>query len=293
MEGLYVVFEETDHPIWIGTHKFGMVKITNGWRSASIRKLYTVGDAITSFKTAVAPDVDDISITLHFELSREPISSDCLLAAIQLENSFDNPLYIKCTPPVSSIKSKDSEAVKYGSRQGERFLDYESAINFNLQPTTTRTTPHKLVKLEGVSYFIGKCRAGDYVVHSWRSSDLNGYGGDKVTFLCDDGYEVEVQGPYLMSYEWRDYKALVSHLKMPELNQKAFKVTVGTKVDKITPVGISHDFGEIVYKDDEFIVGSVTARIRKEWYNVMYIKIERRHRGYSFFQLSDKSRLDE
>jgi hypothetical protein len=74
MEGLYVRFKETDHPIWIGTHKYGMVKIRNGMSSASLRKLYTVGDAITSFKTAVAPDVDESSITLHFEPSRESIS---------------------------------------------------------------------------------------------------------------------------------------------------------------------------------------------------------------------------
>ena len=90
MEGLYVRFKETDHPIWIGTHKYGMVKSgPNSMSSASLRKLYTVGDAITSFKTAVAPDVDGSSITLHFEPSRESISSDCLLAAIQLENSFE------------------------------------------------------------------------------------------------------------------------------------------------------------------------------------------------------------
>ena len=200
MEGLYVRFKETDHPIRIGTHKYGMVKIRNGMKSASLRKLYTVGDAITSFKTAVAPDVDMSSITLHFEPNGESISSDCLLAAIQLENSFENPLYIKCTPPVSSIKSKDSEAVKYGKRKGEIFLDRESAIDFNLQPTTTMTTPHKLVKLEGVSYFIGKCRAGDYVVHSWNLFGLkDGYCGATVCFLCDDGYEKEVVGPYLMS----------------------------------------------------------------------------------------------
>ena len=48
MEGLYVRFKETDHPIWIGT------------------------------QTAVAPDVDESSITLHFEPSRESISSDCV-----------------------------------------------------------------------------------------------------------------------------------------------------------------------------------------------------------------------
>jgi hypothetical protein len=57
------------------------------------------------------------------------------------------------------------------------FLDRESAIDFNLQPTTTMTTPHKLVKFEGASYFIGKCRAGDYVVHRWKSSDSTGYCG--------------------------------------------------------------------------------------------------------------------
>ncbi|OAJ42904.1 hypothetical protein BDEG_26296 [Batrachochytrium dendrobatidis JEL423] len=110
------------------------------------------------------------------------------------------------------------------------------------------TTPHKLVKLEGVSYFMENV-------------------GPEIT-LCTVGNQVtEVKGPYLMGYDWRDYKALVSQLKMPGLNQKAFKVTVGTKVEKRTSVGVSYDdFGEIVYKDDEFIVGSVTARIRKEWH---------------------------
>mgnify|MGYP001574067056 CR=1 FL=1 len=191
MEGIYVRFKETDHSIWIGTHKWGMVKSgPNSSSSASIRKLYTVGDAVNSFKTAVAPDVDGSSITLHFEPTREPIPSDCLLAAIQLENSFENPLYIKCTPSVSSIKSKDSESVKYGKRKGEIFLDRESAIDFNFQPTTTMTTPQKLVKLEGASYFIGKCRAGDYVIHSWNlNGQKDGYCGATVCFLLDDGFE--------------------------------------------------------------------------------------------------------
>jgi hypothetical protein len=192
MEGIYVRFKETDHSIWIRTHKWGMVKSgPNSSSSASIRKLYTVGDAVNSFKTAVAPDVDGSSITLHFEQTRERIPSDCLLAALQLENSFENPLYIKCTPPVRSIKSKDSEAVKYGKRKGEIFLDRESAIEFNFPPTTTMTTPHKLVKHNGASYFIGKCRAGDYLVHRWKSVDTTGYCGAKVTFLCDSGYEVK------------------------------------------------------------------------------------------------------
>jgi hypothetical protein len=149
------------------------------------------------------------------------------------------------------------------------------------------TIPHKLVKFEGASYFIGKCRAGDYVVHSWKSSDSTGYCGAELTFLSDNGYEQEVKGPYLMGYDWRDYKALVSHLKMPELNQKALKVTVVTKVEKRTYVGVSYDdFVEIVYKDDKFIVGSVTDRIRKEWYNVMFIKIESRHQKYLLFTKS-------
>ena len=97
-------------------------------------------------------------------------------------------------------------------------------------------------------------------MHSWKSSDSTGYCGAELTFLCDAGYEQEVKGPYLMGYR-RDSKALVSHLKMPELNQKAFKVTVGTKVKKRTSAGVSYDdFGEIVYKDDEFVVGSVIFR---------------------------------
>jgi hypothetical protein len=59
---------------------------------------------------------------------------------------------------------------------------------------------------------------------------------------------------------------------MPELNQKAFKVTVGTKVEKRTSVGVSYDdFGEIVYKDDEFVVGSITDRHFE--LNSIYFKI--------------------
>lgn len=46
-------------------------------------------------------------------------------------------------------------------------------------------------------------------------------------------------------------------------------------MEKRASAGVSYDdFGEVVYEDDEFVVGSVNARIRKEWYNVMYIKIE-------------------
>ena len=79
------------------------------------------------------------------------------------------------------------------------------------------TTPHKLVKLEGVSYFIGKCRAGDYVIHSWNLLGLtDGYGGSTICFLLDDGYAEEVVGPYEMGTE-----ALAAHLKMPDLNPES------------------------------------------------------------------------
>jgi hypothetical protein len=45
------------------------------------------------------------------------------------------------------------------------FLHRESAIDFNLKPTTTMTTPYKLVKLDDdASNFIGKWRTKDYVL---------------------------------------------------------------------------------------------------------------------------------
>ena len=59
MEGLYVRFKETDHPIWIGTHKYGMVKIRNGMSSASYFivepeiTLFTVGNQVTVLDTVV------------------------------------------------------------------------------------------------------------------------------------------------------------------------------------------------------------------------------------------------
>jgi hypothetical protein len=54
---------------------------------------------------------------------------------------------------------------------------------------------------------------------------------------------------------------------MPEWYARAFKVTIGTKM---ASGGISYDgFGEIVYKGDEFVVGSVADRARQEWYNVL------------------------
>jgi hypothetical protein len=278
-----------------GTHKYGMMKSApNSWSSTSLRNIYTVGDAISSFKIAVAPDVDGSSVTLHYQPEREQIPLDCPLAAIQLENSFENPLYIKCTPPVHSIKSKDPTAVKYGERNGELFLDDDSAVNFIRPPTTTMTTPHKVVEYDGTTYFIGKCQAGDYVVHEWRLSDSNGFGGSTVTFLCDNGYEREVKGPYVMlGCSWGEFKALVAHLNMPELNRQAFKVTIGTKADKKNYTAFSYDFEKIVYKDDVFIVGPIGARIRQEWYDTMHIKIESRHGVSRFFQLTRNSKFED
>jgi hypothetical protein len=96
-----------------------------------------------------------------------------------------------------------------------------------------------------------------------------------------------------MGYDWRDYKALVAYLKMPELNRKAFKVAIGIKFEKRTSAGVSSDdFGEIVYSDDEFILGPISARICQDWYDVMHIKIESRHQGYRFFQLAFNSVLE-
>ena len=125
------------------------------------------------------------------------------------------------------------------------------------------------------------------MIHSWNLFGLNnGYCGATVCLLCDDGYVKQVVGPYLMSSGWRT-EALATHLEMPELNRKAFKATIGTKVENRTSAGVSHDdFGEIVYRADEFIVGSVSARIRQEWYDVMRIKIESKHEGYRFFQIA-------
>ena len=238
MEGLYVRFKETDHPIWIRTHQFGMKKISNGYSSCSLRTLFTVRDAITAFKTAVAPDLDGCLITLHFESNGEAVDLNCVLAAIQLENTFQNPLYIKYSSPpdlvVSSIKSKNSDSVKYGLRDSatyksgrELFLDDDSATDFNLPPITTVTTPHRLIELNGKSYFIAQYRAGDYVVHSWDPKMRDGYCGDEICFLLDTGYERTVKGPYVMDSSWQSYKALVAH-GMSELNQQACKLTVGT-----------------------------------------------------------------
>jgi hypothetical protein len=73
-----------------------------------------------------------------------------------------------------------------------------------------------------------------------------------------------------MACGWRT-EALATHLEMPELNRKAFKVTTGTKVEKRASAGVSYDgFGEIVHREDEFIVGSVSARIRQKWYDVLH-----------------------
>ncbi len=56
-----------------------------------------------------------------------------------------------------------------------------------------------------------------------------------------------------MSSGWGT-EALATHLEMPDLNRKAFEVTIVTKVEKRTSAGVSYDdFGEIIYRDDEFI----------------------------------------
>jgi hypothetical protein len=96
-----------------------------------------------------------------------------------------------------------------------------------------------------------------------------------------------------MSYDWRDCKSLEAHLEMHELSTRALKVTIGTKLEKKTWIGVSYsEFGEIVYQDDDFVVGLVTDRIRPEWYDVIYIKIESGHQGYRFFQLTSNSNLE-
>jgi hypothetical protein len=71
---------------------------------------------------------------------------------------------------VSAIKSKDSVQ-----------FDTESERVKNSWITNQR--------------LIGKCRAGDYVIHSWNLFGRNdGYCGATVCFLRDNGYEEEVDG---------------------------------------------------------------------------------------------------
>ena len=49
-----------------------------------------------------------------------------------------------------------------------------------------------------------------------QSSHSDVYCGARLTFLCDNGYEQEVKGSYLMGYDGRVYKGL---LEISELNR--------------------------------------------------------------------------
>jgi hypothetical protein len=97
----------------------------------------------------------------------------------------------------------------------------------------TITTPYKLVKLEEDTYFIGKCRAGDYVIYSWNLFGLkDGYCGATFCFFCDDGNEKEVVGPYLMSSGWRT-EALATHRNAGTEQEVSPKIRMMQKLQRV------------------------------------------------------------
>jgi len=145
--------------------------------------------------------------------------------------------------------------------------DNEAGIRRLLKPTYNidhGKTPHERFIIEGKTFYVCKYDQGDYNVHSWTSSNTNGYGGGEYSFLLENETIEKVKGPYNVYHDWRDYKLLVEKTGRNEFNIIAFAIVIGKNL-KDYHDGYGDKNAEIVYEDSKMSIEPMKSRIKLNW----------------------------
>lgn len=129
------------------------------------------------------------------------------------------------------------------------------------QRLRTVDLPHKKIVIGCSTWLACKLPAGDYAFHQHSNFDHDGYGGNPVEFLLENGDIETFHGPY------RRYDLAILGadpiaerlLGIPGCSVQATKLTVGKNLGRWmkTP--------EIVYRETCWRLGNWKDRVRPEW----------------------------
>lgn len=140
-------------------------------------------------------------------------------------------------------------------------------------------TRHKKVKYRGNTYYISRYKEGDAHIHESRPYDKQGYGGDIIKFLLEDGTIDEVRGPYCCDglFDFGKAEKLAKYLDDPSLLIEVTKLIVGNNLFLGKWGGGKR---EVLFEETDFIPGNYKERIKSEWDNM---EIQVCIRGGSFY----------
>ncbi len=135
------------------------------------------------------------------------------------------------------------------------YLDCEREI-------TTIDVPHKRVSYGGTTFYIGRFPEGDYAIH--KTGDKNGYAGQMVEFLMEDGTYEAVKGPYSCAglFDFGTAERMASVTGIPDIAVKATRLTIGKNLSRYA---VTAGGREEVFKEDRFKLGNWRERIKPEW----------------------------
>lgn len=123
--------------------------------------------------------------------------------------------------------------------------------------------PHRHIKGMVDVYYISRYPEGDAHIHVSHTRDRDGYGGCTQRFLLEDGTVEAVIGPYCCDgmFDFGVSKMLAILLNDTTLTAKAYRLTVGVNLLHYSREGAK----EIVYQENDFILGDPDERIKPEW----------------------------
>lgn len=132
----------------------------------------------------------------------------------------------------------------------------------------TDTSPHRKIRSGAEVFYFTRFPEGDYAIHTWNYRDQNGYGGDVIRFLMEDGTYDEVKGPFDRKglYDHGAAKRLAEAAGEPELALIGSRVAARPWPENGKRWGCDFDFG-----DAPFLTGDVRERVLPEWRGMQLI----------------------
>lgn len=137
------------------------------------------------------------------------------------------------------------------------------------------TLPHREVKCDQGTFLMCQLPEGDWAIHE-LNGDGQGYGGDVIEFLMEDGSVRQEKGPYHLShadYEDRQYAAIQESTGI-NVSIEAKRFVVGNKLSS----GAYNGTRKVIHDESSFAMQPLRERMKPEWKG-LEILIWGRHSG--------------
>lgn len=126
---------------------------------------------------------------------------------------------------------------------------------------TSDNVKHRKIKCGQDVYYIARMPEGDFYWHVSYPTNKEGYGGDNIDFLLEDGTIETVKGPFGSSSFAHNMGNPESATGFPDIRTVATRLIVGRGLEPFD----SEQKKEIVFEESTFVAGDWRDRFRPEW----------------------------